>query len=452
MEEELKNLEEQMRSLTLLFSSPNIAERQRASTEILRLKVKHDKLAELMAEEKWKDEDKNLPPGWDMKDFKTIEIPPEHKVSLGATFQYLGDVAKKEEELEKLEEQIEKLQEFLENAEDFDDVNMGHMELDELRIKHNNLKESMSIQAPPQSVYNKDYTEQLMKDFEELKREYISALPKALASPSKDHAEQLKKDFEKRKKEYDNAFLQGLTPEQLKKNLDRAIKGDFQDDWQRKTERKRKGILERLDWKSEKEEDESRAQPSNDVAGVYLPSEYGADIEAEQVFQQELHGIVDEMKVKLVNEKKILEGTLNPEYGKGDWGLPHIERTITENELSQSKPTEEQWKSDSPNGSLITDPIHISTTESNNSACIAELFNRDCPIAQSDDKSTPSSTDSCSGRLDDCGTETGVTNESSECTVPMISAAMLGMPSEVRWSPPRRSIVSSGQTLLDVKS
>ena len=185
----------------------------------------------------------------------------------------------------------------------------------------------------------------------------------------------------------------------------------------------------------------SGATPYHNVDGIYLPSTYGADIEAEQVFQQELHGIVDDMKVKLVDEKKILEGTLNPEYGKGDWGMPHIERT--ENELSNSKPTEEQWKNDSQNGSLITVRIPISTTESSNSACIAELFNRDYPIVRSDAKSTPSSTNSCSGKSDDCGTEIDATNESSECTVPMISVATLGTLSEGRWSPHRRSTESS---------
>ena len=384
-----------------------------------------------------------------MKDFKTIEIPPEHKVSLGATFKYLEDVAKKEED-----------------------------------------------------------TKKLMKDFEELKQEYLSALPKALAS-SKDHAEQLRKDFEKRKKEYDNAFLQGLTPEQLKKNLDRAMKGDFRDDWQRELderkkmyrasgrgidfnkertdeeedkrmqklakERKRKGILERLGWKTKKEEDESGAQPSNDVAGVYLPSEYGADIEAEQVFQQELHGIVDEMKVKLVDEKKILEGTLNPEYGKGDWGLPHIEKVcstvdemlkiqhirgdcemadgkIMKNELSQSKPTEEQWKSDSPNGSLITDLTPTSTRDSSSSSFIAEDSNPSFPTVSLRRQSTNSLISSCSGKSDDCGIEIDAMNEYSECTVPMISVAMLGMPNEVRWSPPPRSTESLVPSLLGVRS
>ena len=226
--------------------------------------------------------------------------------------------------------------------------------------------------------------------------------------------------------------------------------------------------------------DEDYLKPRTQLDFAQYTSTFGVDIGEEIVCQKELHLIVNDMKVKLVDEKKILEGTLNPQYGKGDWTMPHIvphiERVcsngedmlkvkhirgdcetsdgkvrVTENELSNSKPTEEQWNNESQNGSLITGPTHISTTESNNSACIAELFNRDCPIARSDDKSTPSSTNSCSGKLDDCGIEIDATNECSECTVPMISAAMLGTPNEVRWSPPRRSMESLGQSLPDVK-
>jgi hypothetical protein len=192
--------------------------------------------------------------------------------------------------------------------------------------------------------------------------------------------------------------------------------------------------------------------PSKQSNVAYMDGSFGVDIQAEQAFQEELHGIVDDMKVKLVDEKKILEGTLNPEYGKGEWEMPYIEKTISENELSQSNPTEEQWKNDSQNGSLITVRIPTSTQESNNSACIAELFNRDCPMVRFDDKSTPSSTDSCSGKLDDCGTETDAMNECSECTVPMISELTLGMPNEVRWSPPLRSMESSVPTLLGERS
>ena len=46
-------------------------------------------------------------------------------------------------------------------------------------------------------------------------------------------------DLDELKKEYDSAFTQGFTSEQLKKNLDRAIKGDFQDDWQRELDERK---------------------------------------------------------------------------------------------------------------------------------------------------------------------------------------------------------------------
>ncbi len=197
-----------------------------------------------------------------------------------------------------------------------------------------------------------------------------------------------------------------------------------------------------------------QSPPSRDVGGVYLPSAYGADIEAEQVFQEELHEIVDQMKVDLVDEQKILEGTLNPEYGKKEWTLPLIEKTMTEdefrkNELSQAKITEEQWKSALQNGSSITDLTPRLTHDSNNSACFAELFNRNCPITQSDERSTLSSTDSCSGKLDECGTEIDAMNESSECMVPMTSELMLGTPNETRWSPPLRCMESLVPNLPD---
>lgn len=233
--------------------------------------------------------------------------------------------------------------------------------------------------------------------------------------------------------------------------------------------------------------------PSNDVAGVYLPSAYGADIEAEHVFQQELHGIVDDMKVKLVDEKKILEGTLNPEYGKEQWSLPFIEkvyktpdemvtavskarrgcasRGVTldsksntwvrepcdcgkgcENELSNSNPTEEQWKNDSQNGSLITDHTLTSTHDSSSSSSTAEDSNPSFPTVSLRRRSTNSPRSSCSGNSAASGTETDAMNESSECTVPMISVATLGTPNEVRWSPRLRSMESSVPSLLDARS
>ena len=65
--------------------------------------------------------------------------------------------------------------------------------------------------------------------------------------------------------------------------------------------------------------------PSNiDRQYGYISQEYGANIEEEHIFQSELHEIVDDMKARIVGESKILEGTLNPEYGKGEWGMPTI--------------------------------------------------------------------------------------------------------------------------------
>lgn len=324
------------------------------------------------------------------------------------------------EELKKLEEQIEKLEESLGTAEDFDDVTLGHMELDDLRIKRNRLMKSLGIEAPPQSVYDKDYADHL-------------------------------------KKEYDRAFTQGFTSEQLKKNLDRAIKGDFRDDWQKELDERKQDYNASgrgIDFNKELPETKTMVNqwfdyppdyyksmnyfrdidmsiPSRQPNIAYMECSFGVDIETEQVFQQELHGIVDVMKVKLVDEKKILEGTLNPEYGKNEWSLPHIERT--KNELSQSKPREQQWKNDSPNGCSTTDPIHISTSDSSSSSAFAELFNQSCPIEPLRIRSTPSPTSSCSENSAASGIETDVMNESSDCTVPMINEQMDGMPNEVKW-------------------
>ena len=150
------------------------------------------------------------------------------------------------------------------------------------------------------------------------------------------------------------------------------------------------------------------------AAYIYHPA--GAALDEIESFTNELTEVVDKMKEELLNEKRVLEGTDVPEYD--------------ENGLSQSKVTEEQWKTVSLNGCSITDLTPISIIESNNSACFAELFNRNCPIAQFDELSTLSSTNSCSGMLDDCGIEIDATNEFSECTVPMISELTLGMPNE----------------------
>ncbi len=243
----------------------------------------------------------DLPDGWDMKDFKTIDIPPEHKGSLGDTFKYIQD---------------------------------------------------------------KEMENDFMKRLEERKKVYRAS---------------------------------GKGIDLNKERTD-----------ERMTE----------DMKTQTEQ-----PPSKDVAGVYLPSTYGVDIESEQVFQHELHGIVDDMKVKLVDEKKILEGTLNPEYGKGEWSLP-------QNELSQSNPVEEQWKSDSSNGFSTTDLTPISIPDSSSSYCIAELFNQNCPIAPLRRQSTSSLDGSWMERPGASGAETVVMSVSFECMEQTINVPMAGMLSE----------------------
>lgn len=173
------------------------------------------------------------------------------------------------------------------------------------------------------------------------------------------------------------------------------------------------------DWKKrlKQRETEDLTTPHNcDAAYIYYPA--GAELEQIESFTTELTDIVEKMKEELVKETRILEGTEAPVYN--------------ENELSQPKPVEEQWKSDLPNGSLTTDLTPTSTQDSSNSLCIAELFNQNCPIVRLRRMSSNSRKSSCSGNSADSGIETDAMNESSECTVPMTSELMLGMPNEVK--------------------
>ena len=153
-----------------------------------------------------------------------------------------------------------------------------------------------------------------------------------------------------------------------------------------------------------------------DAAYIYYPA--GADLEQIDSFTTELTDIVDKMKEELVKETRILEGTETPIY--------------QENELSNSNPVEEQWKSDSQNGSLITGLTPISILDSSNSSCIAELFNQSCPIVRLRRQSTNSPKSSCSGNSAASGNEIDAMNECSECTVPMTSELTLGTPNEAR--------------------
>jgi len=170
-----------------------------------------------------------------------------------------------------------------------------------------------------------------------------------------------------------------------------------------------------------------------DAAYIYHP--VGAEIDQIEPFTTELTEVVDAMKEELLNEKRILEGTDAPEY--------------KENELSNLNPIEEQWKNDSPNGCSITDPTLTSTHDSNSLSDFAELFNQNCPIPSLRRQSTYSHKSSCSETLDDCGNETDAMNEFSECTVPMTSELMPGMPNGEKWSQHLKSTECSDPTLPD---
>jgi hypothetical protein len=150
----------------------------------------------------------------------------------------------------------------------------------------------------------------------------------------------------------------------------------------------------------------------------------GVEIADIQPFTQELGETIELMKVKLVNETKLLEGMEVPEYGKGEWSI--------ENGLSDTTENTSQWKSASQNGCSTTDPIHILITDSNILSSFARPLNRDSPTVYSNGTYSPSSTESCSAKSDDCGKETDATNECCECMVPTISAQMDGTPNEAR--------------------
>jgi hypothetical protein len=189
-----------------------------------------------------------------------------------------------------------------------------------------------------------------------------------------------------------------------------------------------------MDWKKRLEERKQtyramRKGTEDQRQIAYMDGSFGVDIRQEQEFQDELHGIVDDMTVKLIDETKILEGTLKPEYGKGDWEIPVI---VPENELSHSILPEEQWRSDSQNGCSTTDRIRASTHDSNILSCTAEHSNPASPTMFLRRQSTLSQISFCSGNSAASGTETDVMNEFSECTVPMTNEQTHGTPSEAR--------------------
>jgi len=154
-----------------------------------------------------------------------------------------------------------------------------------------------------------------------------------------------------------------------------------------------------------------------------------------QPFTEELTGFVVEMQEKLVTETCILEGTEIP--GREDIIIPpplNPAETLAlltgKNELSGGETKDSQWSSDLLNGCLTTDPTLVSTLESSSSACIADLFDRSCPIRRSNAMSWPMPTNSSEEKLEGCGCETGATSEPCVCMEQTISVPMVGTPSE----------------------
>ena len=154
-----------------------------------------------------------------------------------------------------------------------------------------------------------------------------------------------------------------------------------------------------------------------------------------QPFTQQLTGIVVEMQDKLATETRILEGT--EDISREDIIIPppiNPEETLAlltgKNELSGIETKDSQWSSDLLSGCSTTDPTLISMFESNSSACIVDLFNRNCPIPPSDERSLHVSTRFYKETLESCGCGTDAMNESCACMEQTISVPMVGTPNE----------------------
>jgi hypothetical protein len=146
----------------------------------------------------------------------------------------------------------------------------------------------------------------------------------------------------------------------------------------------------------------------------------GADLSALDAYNEEFKGMIEDMFEKLPNETKILEGSMEmPIY------------TPDENELSNTRLTEEQWKTLSLTGSSTS--VHIPTLTSvfGNSSCTAEPSVQNSLTLNSSGSSCLSSMNSCcGGRSDECGCETATLPELSDYTAKATSGHKPGTPSE----------------------
>ena len=159
------------------------------------------------------------------------------------------------------------------------------------------------------------------------------------------------------------------------------------------------------------------------MSALYLSS-VGADLDQIEPHTRELGKAVNEMQQKLVTEVRLLEGTEVDSY--------LTVRAALENELSTTKLTEEQWKSALLNGCSTTDPTPDSSEDSVSLSHFAGLLNHDCRFVFLSNRSTPSPTNSCSGKSDECGCETGAMNVYCECMERTTSGQRPGTPNEVK--------------------
>jgi len=206
------------------------------------------------------------------------------------------------------------------------------------------------------------------------------------------------------KKTRDDAVKPVVTPEMLEFRKNVAYWASMTD------EEARKAKLEAYT----KERDDLET-PTKLTAG-YVLSNFGTDLDAIEPFTTELTGIVDKMKEELANETRILEGTDVPEYNQ--------------NELSDGETKVDQWKSVLPNGSWTTGLTHTSTPESNSLYYSVRHNSPVSPTLTYGATCSHSSTTLWGPTWADCGRGIDAMNESSECTVPMISELTLGTPNE----------------------
>lgn len=152
---------------------------------------------------------------------------------------------------------------------------------------------------------------------------------------------------------------------------------------------------------------------------AYMISDMGTDLDAIEPFTAELTDIVDKMKEELANETRILEGTDVPEY-----------QADAQNELSEAKLSEEEWRNFLLNGSSRTARILTSIPGSSTLSSSVRPNSPASPTPGCDGKFCERSMPSSWGISAGCGCGTAAMNESSECTVPTISEPTLGMQSE----------------------